>query len=159
MAKRIPFNLSEKDLNYLKNLLSKGSLAVKTYRRATALLSLNEGASQTAVAQRVSVTKQTVCSWVKKYRESGLDFLQDKARSGRPKKIASVDEAKVTALACSNPPEGYSQWSLRLLADQAVELIEAESISYSSVNRILKKTNSSHTSNDSGSSAKSIATS
>lgn len=141
MAKRIPFNLSEEDLHYLKDLLSKGSLAVKTYRRATALLSLNEGESQTAVAQRLGVTKQTVCGWVKKYRENGLDFLVDKARSGRPKKIMSVDEAKVTALACSDPPEGYSQWSLRLLADHAVELIEAENISYSSVNRILKKTN------------------
>ena len=140
MSKRKPFKLSEENLEYLNDLLSKGSLAVKTFRRATALLSLNEGDSQTAVAQRVGVTKQTVCGWVKKYRESGLDFLEDKARSGRPKKIVSVDEAKVTALACSDPPEGYSQWSLRLLAEQAVELIEAESISYSSVNRILKKT-------------------
>ena len=150
MSKRKPFTLSEEDLEYLKSLLSKGTLAVKTYRRATALLSLNEGESQTAVAQRLGVTKQTVCGWVKKYRENGLDFLVDKARSGRPPKIVSVDEAKVTALACTAPPEGYSQWSLRLLADHAVELIEAESISYSSVNRILKKTNLNLTSNDNG---------
>lgn len=141
MSKRTPFKLREEDLQQLNDLLSKGSLAVKTFRRAMALLSLNKGESQTAAAQQVGVTKQTVCGWVKKYRENGLDFLEDKARSGRPKKIVSVDEAKITALACSDPPEGYSQWSLRLLAEQAVELIEAESISYSSVNRILKKTN------------------
>jgi transposase len=98
-----------------------------------------------AAAQTVGVTKQTVSIWAANYRENGLVFLTDKPKSGRPKKISSVDEAKITALACSKPPEGYSQWSLRLLADQAVELIEADSISYSEVRRILKKTNSSRT--------------
>jgi transposase len=110
-----------------------------------ALLELNRGQTYTAVAQTVGVTKQAVSIWAANYRASGLDCLSDKQRSGRPKKILSVDEAKITALACSRPPEGYSQWSLRLLADHAVELIEAESISYSGVRRILKKTNSSRT--------------
>lgn len=150
MAKRVKFNLSEQDQQYLKNLLSKGKLAVRTYRRATALLCVNEGKSQTETAEQVGVTKQTVCGWVKTYREEGLTFLQDKERSGRPKTIESVAEAKITALACSKPPEGYSQWSLRLLADRAVELIEIEEVSYSSVGRILKKTNFNLIENDNG---------
>lgn len=66
MSKRKPFNLSEEELEHLQGLLSNGSLAVKTFRRATALLCLNSGDSQTTVAQRVGVTKQTVCGWVKK---------------------------------------------------------------------------------------------
>lgn len=150
MSKRIIFNLSEEDQQSLKELIGTGTLSVRTYRRATALLNLDEGQSQTEVAHQLGVTKQTVCGWVKKYREEGLAFLEDKARSGRPKKILSVDEAAIIALACSQPPEGYSQWSLRLLADHAVELVEVETVSYSSINRILKKTNSSLISKDNG---------
>ena len=141
MKKKEHVKLSEPDQLYLEELLSKGNLPVKTYRRGQALLFLNQGETYTAVGQRLGVTKQTVSTWAKEYKENGLDFLTDKPRPGRPKKILSVDEAKITALACSEPPEGYSQWSLRLLAEHAVELIEADAISYSGVRRILKKTN------------------
>lgn len=154
MSKKEHVHLSEADQNYLEELLSKGKLAVKTYRRALALLELNRGHTYTKVSQTVGVTIQSLSTWAKKYQESGLAFLTDKPRSGRPKKILSVDEAAITALACSDPPEGYAKWSLRLLADHAVELIEADSISYGEVRRILKKTNSSPTSNAIGVSAK-----
>lgn len=137
--------LSEADQTYLQELISKGSLPAKKYRRAIALLELNRGDTFTQTAQTVDVTIQTVSSWAKKYRQDGLSFLDDKARSGRPKTILSVDEAAITALACTDPPQGYGQWTLRLLAERGVELIEADSISYSSVNRILKKTTSSPT--------------
>jgi len=150
MKKKEHVKLSETEQAYLEGLISKGSLPVKTYRRAQALLLLNQGEPYTAVSQTVGVTKQTVSVWTKNYRENGLKFLADKPRPGRPKKILSVDEAAITALACSAPPTGYSQWSLRLLADHAVELIEADTISYSGVRRILKKTTSSHTSNGIG---------
>lgn len=145
MSKKEHIHLSEADLTYLKRLISQGNLPARTYRRAFALLELNRGQTYTVVAQTVGVTKQSVSIWAANYRQNGLAFLTDKPRSGRPKKILSVDEAKITALACADPPEGYSQWSLRLLADHAVELIEADSISYSEVRRILKKTNSSPT--------------
>jgi len=141
MSKKEHVKLSKKDQTYLEELMSKGNLPVRIYRRALSLLSLNRGDTYSAVSQIVGVTKQTVAVWAKKYNESGLDFVTDKARSGRPKKLFSVDEAKIPALACSEPPAGYSQWSLRLLAEHAVELIEADSISYSGVRRILKKTN------------------
>lgn len=143
MSKKEHIQLSEADQSTLNKLISQGNQSAKAYRRAFALLELNRGQTYTAVAQTVGVTKQSVSIWAGKYREGGLDFLTDKQRSGRPKKILSVDEAKITALACSDPPEGYAKWSLRLLADHAVELIEADSISYGEVRRILKKTNSS----------------
>lgn len=154
MSKKEHVQLSEADQQYLEKLLSKGNLAVKTYRRALALLQLNRGYTYTKVSQTVGVTIQSLSTWAKKYKECGLLCLTDKPRSGRPKKITSVDEAAITALACSDPPEGYAKWSLRLLADHAVELIEADSISYGEVRRILKKTNSSPTSNDIGVSAR-----
>ncbi|MBI1878203.1 MAG: helix-turn-helix domain-containing protein, partial [Chloroflexi bacterium] len=64
----------------------------------------------------------------------------DKPRSGRPIEIDGRQRATITALACSTPPLGYGSWSLRLLADKAVELEYCEHISHSQVGDILKKT-------------------
>ena len=137
--------LSEADRTYLENLLKKGSLPANRYKRALALLELDRGRTFTEVAKTVGVTKQTASTWAGKYKASGLDFLIDKQRPGRPRIIDGLQRAKITALACSDPPEGYERWSLRLLADRAVELEYVETISYGEVRRILKKTNSSRT--------------
>jgi len=142
--------LSEADRTYLENLIKKGSLLAKSYKRALALLELDRGRTFTDVAESVGVVKQTTSTWAQKYKESGLEFLTDKPRPGRPTVIDGLQRAKITALACSDPPEGYERWSLRLLADKAVELKLVESISYGEVRLILKKTNSSHTWNDIG---------
>jgi transposase len=74
------------------------------------------------------------------YKEKGLKVLEDEPRSGRPIQIDGEQRAKVTALACSEPPEGYARWSLRLLADKAVELGYFEHLSHTEVADILKKT-------------------
>lgn len=137
--------LNKTERQYLTELMSKGQLPAKLYKRATALLELDRGQSYTRAAEIVGVTKQTVSTWAKNYREIGLRCLQDKPRSGRPIEIDGVARAKITALACSEPPEGYSQWSLRLLADKAVELEYCEHLSHNTVKDILKKTNSSLT--------------
>lgn len=137
--------LSEEDRTYLENLLKKGSLRANTYKRALALLELDRGRTFTTVAETVGVTKQSPSTWAKKYKESGLEVLTDKPRPGRPTVIDGLQRAKITALACSEPPEGYERWSLRLLADKAVELAYVEAISYGEVRRILKKTNLSLT--------------
>lgn len=137
--------LSETDRRYLDELISKGQHSAKLYKRAVALLELDRGQTYTRAAEIVGVTKQTVSTWASHYRERGLQCLQDQPRSGRPVEIDGVARARITALACSEPPEGYSQWSLRLLADKAVELEYCEHISHNAVKEILKKTNSSLT--------------
>ena len=137
--------LSEADRTYLENLIKKGTLPAKTYKRAIALLELDRGRTFTEVAEIVGVVIQTASAWAQKYKETGLEFLTDKPRSGRPTVIDGLQRAKITALACSDPPEGYERWSLRLLADKAVELELVESISYGEVRLILKKTNSNLT--------------
>ena len=142
--------LSDAHRIYLQNLIKQSDLPVKIYKRALALLELDRGRSFTAVAQMVGVVSQTVSPWARKYKETGLEFLTDKPRPGRPTVIDGLQRAKITALACSDPPEGYERWSLRLLADKAVELELVETISYGEVRLILKKTISSHTSNDIG---------
>jgi len=139
--KKQHIQLSEADRAYLEGLISKGELSAKLYRRALGLLELDRGQSYTAVSEVLKVTIPTLSNWAAKYRESGLEALHDQPRSGRPIEIAGDQRAKITALACSEPPEGYARWSLRLLADKAIELAYCEHISHTEVNEILKKTN------------------
>jgi putative transposase len=133
--------LSDTDRAYLEALVSKGELSAKVYRRALGLLELDRGQTYTAVSKILKVTIPTLSGWAAKYQESGLRVLQDQPREGRPIEIDGEQRAKITALACSEPPEGYARWSLRLLADKAVELEYCEHISHTEVREILKKTN------------------
>ena len=133
--------LSDEDREKLEELVSKGELRAKVYRRAFGLLELDRGKTYTAVSKTLKVTIPTISGWAAKYREKGLAVLHDKLRSGRPPVIDGNQRAKVTALACSEPPEGYANWSLRMLADKVVELGYCEHISHTEVGQILKKTN------------------
>jgi transposase len=141
MMKKQHVKLNDADREFLENLISQGELTAKTYRRALALLELNRGQTYTVVSKTLQVTQTTLSTWAKKYQENGLQVLTDKPRSGRPIEIDGNQRAKITALACSDPPEGHAEWNLRLLADKAVELGYCESLSHTSVRRILKKTN------------------
>jgi len=143
MAK-IHIELSTEDRAFLDNLLAKGSQKVRVQKRALALKKLDAGMSYSAVATFLEVSYPTISSWAKKYRSEGLVFLQDKARSGRPPILDGEQRAKITALACSTPPEGYSQWSLRLLSDRLVCMEIVPTISHTQVGKILKKTNFNH---------------
>ena len=68
--------------------------------------------------------------------------LFDKPRPGRKPKITGYIEAKITVLACSDPPEGHTRWTLRLLADRVVELGYLSDISHVAIGERLKKTRS-----------------
>jgi len=137
--------LSPTDREYLEALISKGELRAKTFRRALALLELDRGQTYTAVAQIVKMTIPTLSTLAQQYKANRLKALFDKPRSGRPIVIDGEQRAKITALACSTPPDGHAEWSLRLLADKVVELGFCEKISHTEVRTILKKTNSNRT--------------
>lgn len=143
--KKQHIQLSESERTQLESLLKQGSLPARKFKRALAILELDRGRTFTAVAQTVGATKQSVSTWAKKYREHGLSGLEDKPIPGRPITISGQERARITALACSKAPEGHSQWSLRLLAEKAVELAYVEQISHTHVSRVLKKTNSNRT--------------
>lgn len=142
--KKPHIELSDKERVDLKALVATGILKARMFQRATALLELDRGRSMSAVASSLGVSNQTVITWRNRYQEEALAMLEDKPRSGRPPEIDGKARAKITALACSQPPEGYSRWSFRLLADKAVELGYCEHVSHNKVRQILKKTNSSH---------------
>ncbi|MEI6949607.1 helix-turn-helix domain-containing protein [Paraflavisolibacter sp. H34] len=148
------FALKPADESYLLELLSKGSLGAKVFKRATALLEVSRGKTYSAVAITLNVYYVSVSKWCEAYRKEGLQMLQDKPRSGQPVEIDGTQRAKITALACSDTPEGHSKWSLRLLADKIVELGCCEHVSHNHVGKILKKMSSSRTSNAAGASRK-----
>lgn len=134
--------LRVEDREYLEGLISKGSLSTKIYRRALSLLELDRGKTYTALSEILQVSIPSISGWAKGYNESGLQVLYDQPRPGRPIEIDGEQRAKITALACSEAPEGYAQWSLRLLAEKAVELDFCEHVSHTEISDILKKTNS-----------------
>ena len=109
--------LTGADRKKLEEKLSKETLSAKVRKRILGLLALDEGLSYQAAQKKLKTTHVTLSKWAKKYKESGLDFLKDKPRSGRPRGLSGEDRAKVTALACTKHPKGYGKWSLRLLAD------------------------------------------
>lgn len=146
--------LSETDRNYLQEKLTRGSLKVRVQKRINSLLYLDQGMSYRKVSELLNISYQTVSTWSKRYKTDGFSFLEDKHRSGRPIGITEVERAKITAIACSEAPEGYARWSLRLLADKVVELEIVDSISFKQVGNILKKTNYNHIENDNGVSEK-----
>ena len=141
MKKVYTIDLSEAEQTELEKLTSHGSEKVRKVKRARILLLAAKGKTDKEIAKRVQVSVGTVERIRKRYVQAGLEgALKEKPRSGRPLGISAQTRAQVTALACSQAPEGRSQWTLRLLADKAVELEFIESISYQSVRNILKKT-------------------
>lgn len=146
MKKIYEVKLSEAERSELKRMTTVGREAVRKLKRCHILLQADARKSDTEIAERVGVSVVTVGRIRKQYASEGFkSAINEKQRSGRPPGISAQTRAKVTALACSMPPEGRSRWTLRLLADKVVELAEEETISHQSVRDILKKTNLSLT--------------
>lgn len=136
-----PFSLPEEGRRSLKQLLNKGQHPARKLKRAQVLLKLDQGLSPAQSAREVALSLSTVYKLRKRATLEGWqDALEERARSGRPPEISGKARVQLTALACSDPPAGYAQWSFRLLADRAVAFEFVEAISHEHVRQILKKT-------------------
>lgn len=133
--------LTESDHSYLTTLTTSGQLKARKYKRAMTLLLLHDGHSLSAVSKLLKYSYPSVLKVKQNYLADALLCLDEKPRPGRPPGFDGAERAKITALACSDTPEGHARWSLRLLADRAVELELVETISHTQVGEILKKTN------------------
>lgn len=138
--------LSPEERNTLLDLVSKGSATAKAIMHANVLLAADENGderiSEAEIAKRFHVNQQTVHAIRQRYAENGLNAAVVRKKRETPPiepKITGEVEAKIIALSCSAPPNGRSKWSLRLLADKAVELQYIDSISHEAVGRLLKK--------------------
>lgn len=134
--KKQHLKLKKVDRETLESLIRKGKLSARMFQRATGLLELDRGKSLQEVASTLRVHYVSVATWRDRYLAEGLKALEDAPRSGRPPEINGDKRAKITALACSKPPEDYARWSLRLLSDKVVELGHCEGISHTHVGRI-----------------------
>lgn len=144
--------LSDADQAVLNDIVSKGTSSARTILRANILLASDKNSKRymtvAEIAEVYHTTPTTVQNVRTSYCEKGLDATISRKKRETPPvpaKITGDIEARVIALACGKPPEGYSKWTLRLLANQTVELGYIDEISYVSVMRILKKTNLSLT--------------
>lgn len=146
--------LSSEQRSKLLAYLSSGSKSVRLTRRAQIVLALDTSNNRSPlhdeqIADIYQVSRQTIQVIKDAFLYSlSLDsFLQRKKRTTPPiaPKVTSDVEAHIITLCCSNPPEGYARWTVRLLADKCVELGIINVISPMTINRTLKKTNLSLT--------------
>jgi transposase len=150
MKKKYPVILSQTERDDLKRLIATGTAPARKLTHARILLKADEsteGASwvDEKVADAVEVSQPTVARVRRQYFEEGLEAALNRRPPKREyhRKLDGEQEARLVALACSQPPEGHARWSLRMLADRLVELEIVEDVSYQTVRRTLKKTRSS----------------
>ena len=127
---------------YLQKIVESGEDKARKITRCRILLLADKGKTDQEISDALNVCLATIFNIRRRYCQGGLErAISEEARSGQPPKFKGKSMAKITALACSKPPEGRARWSLRLLADRVIELDIVETISHVSVRNILKKTN------------------
>jgi hypothetical protein len=153
-GKHIKIELSEEMRSELEKFTRTGKRSVKLVKRARIILELDEAGgrkplTQAKIAEKIVVDRRTVNDAKHAFlaADSVAVFLQRKKRGTPPvqPKITGDVQARIIALACGHVPEGCAKWSVRLLADKSVELNYIDSISFKSVQRLLKKHSSSPT--------------
>ena len=158
MSPRYRVTLTEQERNELETLTRRGKTHARRFIHARALLLCDAGPHGPAwsvgdVAEALGITSRTIEHLKKRFVEDGLEAALDRKPREKPPREVIFDgafEARLIALACSGAPEGRRRWTVRLLADKAVELNFAPSVSHMTVQRVLKKTNLSLTSGSTG---------
>jgi len=142
--------MTEAERARLRTLVGSGTAPARMLPRARILLKANQGEggpgwSDAAIAGAFEMHPTTVARVRRAFVEAGVDVTLERKRPDRvyPRVLDGAAEAHLVALACSDPPTGREQWTLRLLADELVRLEVVEAVSYETVRRTLKQTNSS----------------
>ena len=142
--------LSQLEIEELNKVINKGSHTSQAYRAAYILLNCDKGEfsantdiKNSEICKILRVGERTIDRVKKKFIEEGFDSVLKRRASPQnyTKKMDGDLEAKLVTLCCSDPPEGFSKWSLRLLADKMVELNYVDYISHVTIGEVLKKTN------------------
>ena len=144
---RYKVTLTDTEREQLQVLMSKGKHSSLQFRNACILLNCDEGeqgqkASNEQVAQILQITTKTVERLKQRFVEEGFESCMDRKPYPEVKEIKTDGdfEAHLVATSCSKAPEGYTRWSLRMLADRMVQLKYVESVSHETIRQVLKKT-------------------
>ncbi len=147
-AKIYRVKLTKREQEELKDLVSKGKAAVHKQNHARILLLSDENRAEGSkkdkeIVKVLSLSLRSVERVRQRFVEEGLESaINPKPRTGhRPKKLDGAAEAFLVATACSPAPEGRTDWTLQLLADQLIECNITDTISSETVRKTLKKTN------------------
>jgi transposase len=129
------------DKRFLEGFRGKGQHSARETTRAHILLSLEAGVPTVQIQKVLGVSRMVIWRTQSAYLDKGLDYaLYDAARPGQPAKYGTDQEAEVVALACSQPPEGASRWTIRLLTIAAGHRPKLADVNRESIRQILKKT-------------------
>jgi transposase len=114
--------VTTKDRKDLRKLLGSGVQQVRVVLRAVALLQLAKGVSAPRIAGMVPLTPQAIRKMGHRYREGGLErALYEKQRPGAETLLEDRQKQRIIAMVCSDPPEGFARWTVRLVAEEAVK--------------------------------------
>ena len=147
MKQKHAVRLSDAERDQLQELIAQGTAPARKLTHARVLLKSDRGPGgpgwvDERIADAVETSQPTVARIRRQYVEQGLEAALNRRAPRRryERKLDGEQEARLVALACSEPPAGAARWSLRLLADRLVELAVVEAVSYQTVRRTLKKT-------------------
>ena len=146
MRKKYIVNLTEDEHALLTDIVTRKRVLAQKRKRAQMLLLADAGRTDQAIAAKLDVDVRTVERVRQRCCERGLTASLDPQRQENPSRPRTLDgaaEARLVTLACSAPPEGHPRWTLTMLADKLVELEVVESVSKTTIHRVLKKTVSS----------------
>lgn len=139
MAKKYVVTLADEEREKLLKLIGSGTAKARTISRARILLKANDGWPDKEISQALNVSIPTVERVRKRFVFEGFEACLMSRRSKRrySRKLDGEQEARLVAMVCSSPPEGYARWSLRLLADRVVQMKIIDRISHETVRRVL----------------------
>ena len=122
--------LSNQEINQLEEITRKGSHSARVIKRAQVLLSSEQGLTDEEIADQMEIAISTAERIRYRFTEGGIErALYDAPRSGQPGKLDSKVEAHLVAIACSDPPEGRSRWTLELLRKKLIKDKKVKTIS------------------------------
>jgi transposase len=135
-----PFQLTNDEIAYLNQYVNKGKRSARALKRAQILLHSHAGKTPAQICEIVGTSVATVYLTRQHYRQEGVQAaIEEKLRPGQPRRLSSEQEAALTVLACSDAPDGRAPWSVRLLADKAVEIGLVERVGRETIRLFLKK--------------------
>ncbi len=137
---RITIHLKDEEREFLREFLKKGTRKARAIARANVLLLLDGGYDTATISKVLNVHRQRVWRIKRQYLDEGLmPALEEKPRSGQPRKYTEKHDAEIIAQACTKPPNGRKRWSIELLVEALRKKKGFETINRESIRLVLKK--------------------